>query len=150
MLGLASAWPAAADVELCNESRLLHYQAVLGYFDPAPKEWISRGWLVMAPGKCVMANTGPIANGALYLHAEYFVPARDGAAATAGAASAPGTISGNYGLCALKDGFEILGDKKCRSRGFDTVNAAEVKTGEARSVSIELFEGGQIRVTRTR
>lgn len=155
-LGMAIAGPAAADVELCNETKALRYQVVLGYYDPAPKSWVSQGWFVLAPGKCTTVHTGPIAQGAIYLYADYFIPTRETGnlwtdiAMAAVVADSAGSISGEFGLCSLKQAFEILGDTKCRNRGFDHVGAVEIKTGDATSISVELFDRGQRRVSRAK
>jgi len=156
ILGLLCSFPAAADVELCNEARLIKYQVAIGFFDPAPGAWVSMGWSIVAPGKCMVVPTGPLTKGAIYLHADYYVPTKDTGnvwvdlIAAGIAADMAGSIVGEFDICTQEKAFEILGDTKCVNRGFRRSGAVELKIGDARSALVELLDQGGWRVTPRR
>lgn len=159
LLWLALAGPAAhAQIELCNESKSYHYSVALAWWNAEVENWVSRGWFNIKPRQCVKALPAALAGNHVYLYARYLIPSaqRSGndfvdlmdSILTAGSY---GEITGEYGICVQKKAFSLVGNRRCVSRGFDSVQAAEIvlKSG-SRGVSIELDDEGRYRFYATR
>jgi uncharacterized membrane protein len=105
--------PAEAGLQVCNKAKLTA-KVALGRFDG--KTWLSQGWWVVAPGKCVSLLSGQLDGRFYYLY---------------GSDGGSGTWSGDTGFC-TQDGkeFAIAGRGKCAARGYDRKGFFEIDTGD--------------------
>jgi uncharacterized membrane protein len=114
---------AKAWYDICNKSSY-HAYAAFGYHDGAA--WVSEGWWDLSPGECATVYDGTLLNRKYYVYAESY--AQDY------------YWSGSYPFCASDDGFTIVGDTNCKSRGYYEISFFEVDVGESRDWTTDLTD----------
>ncbi len=77
-------------------------------------EWVSMGWWMLSPGDCSLAVPGALTNQYYYYRAE---------------GPGGGFRGDGYSFCTTTEAFEIVGDKDCEARGYETEDFREIDTG---------------------
>ena len=111
-LSLGLAFPAHANLKICNDTRELQSVA-LGF--KGETDWNSKGWWNIQPGDCATVVTGDLTKRYYY----YFADSDGG-----------GFRGQNYAFCTSDTVFEIEGDTDCKKRGFQSEDFREIDTGE--------------------
>jgi uncharacterized membrane protein len=122
---LWSAAPAKADLRMCNttSSRI---GVAIGYRDA--QGWITEGWWNISPRGCETLLRGTLAARFYYVHAVDY--------------DKGGEWTGKSVMCVRNKEFTIRGIEDCLARGHDRAGFFEVDTGEQRSWTIQLIDGG--------
>jgi uncharacterized membrane protein len=122
---LGSAAPALADLRMCNTtgSRI---GVAIGYRDA--QGWITEGWWNISPRGCETLLRGTLAARFYYVHAVDY--------------DKGGEWTGKSIMCVRNKEFTIRGIEDCLARGYDRAGFFEVDTGEQKSWTIQLTDGG--------
>jgi len=110
---IATATPALAGLEVCNQTNVARWVAV-GY--SKDDLWTSEGWWQLEPGACTNVLDWDLT------HQFYYYRAEDPNEEFEG---------DGYMFCTVDDAFTIVGDQDCEARGYDEVAFREVDTGES-------------------
>lgn len=103
---------ARADFTVCNQTSA-KLSLAMGYKEAG--KWVSAGWWNLDVGACQAVVPGVLANRFYYIRAE-----------------APGRRwEGEYDFCYRNTQFKIIGDDKCRERGYGVGAFFEVDTGNS-------------------
>ncbi|MBB4314965.1 DUF1036 domain-containing protein [Roseospira marina] len=109
---LATATPAYAGLEVCNQTNVSRWVAV-GY--SKDDMWTSEGWWQVDPGNCALVQDGDLTQQYYYYRAEDPEENFEG---------------DGYMFCGVDDAFTIVGDQDCDERGYKTLDFREVDTGQ--------------------
>ncbi len=118
--------PAAADFRLCNNTSS-RVGIALGYKDA--EGWTTEGWWNVSSRSCETLLKGTLIARYYYIYALDY--------------DRGGEWAGQAFMCSRDKEFTIRGTENCLARGFDRTGFFEVDTGEQRSWTVQLTEGGQ-------
>lgn len=117
------AWPARADLKLCNttSSRI---GVAIGYEDPSG--WTTEGWWTVAAQTCETLFKGSLSSRYWYVHAIDY--------------DRGGEWAGQSFMCTTDKAFTIRGVQDCAKRGYKRTGFFEVDTQEANDWTIRLTD----------
>ncbi len=122
-LTLGTSLPAAADLEICNNTGYLASVAI-GY--SSGDTWVSEGWWNIEGGDCATVVDGDLPLRYYYLYAEHD--------------EVGGGWSDEYYFCTSDNKFTIVGDTNCESRGYNTTGFVEIDTEDALDFTFTLID----------
>ncbi|HRD79071.1 MAG TPA: DUF1036 domain-containing protein [Hyphomicrobiaceae bacterium] len=117
------AWPALADLKLCNASSS-RVGVAIGYQDS--KGWATEGWWNIAPQTCETLLKGTLSSRYYYIHAIDY--------------DRGGEWGGGSFMCTAEKVFLIRGVQDCSKRGMKRTGFFEVDTGEAKDWTVRLTD----------
>jgi uncharacterized membrane protein len=127
-----AAWPAAADLKLCNQTPS-RVGVAIGYRDPAAKTgnaWVTEGWWNIASQTCETLLKGQLAGRFYYVHAVDY--------------DRGGEWTGSSFLCTADKKFTIRNVADCAKEGYKRTGFFEVDTGEAQDWTVRLADPGDV------
>lgn len=141
---------AHARFDICNETESWYYEVQAGYYDPSVSDWRSRGTYVLYPGECALVSEEAEGDyfyfqGLYTLNVEQAVQEGEDWEQALGVMiglAAFDFIEGDVAMCVDSGPFDIVGDRRCVSRGYDFGYFVEVE-GRRGSCLIELLPEGR-------
>ena len=124
----STAWSSAAfavDFRLCNATNSRIGVAV-GYKDQ--DGWVTEGWWNIGSSNCETLLKGPLIARYYYVYAIDY--------------DQGGEWGGSAYMCTREKEFTIRGIENCLARNFNRTGFFEIDTGEQRSWTVQLTEGG--------
>lgn len=113
--------PALASLTICNQTPETRSVAI-GY--PRGSDWVSEGWWVLEQGDCATVIQDALQSRYYYYRSE----------TDSGAAAGEG-----YFFCTTPEPFAIVGDTRCRERGYASEDFRQIDTGEtARDFTVHM------------
>lgn len=112
-LAAATAAPALAGLEVCNQTNVDRWVAI-GY--NKDNMWTSEGWWNLEPGDCAPVIDGDLDQQYYYYRAEDPNEQFEGE---------------GYYFCSVDDAYTIVGDQDCAGRGYEEVDFRELDTGDS-------------------
>jgi uncharacterized membrane protein len=115
----------AVDFRLCNSTKSRVGVAV-GYKDG--ESWVTEGWWNVAASSCETLLKGPLVARYYYVYALDY--------------DHGGEWGGGAFMCTREKEFTIKGIDNCLARNYNRTGFFEIDTGEQRSWTVQLTEGG--------
>jgi uncharacterized membrane protein len=115
----------AVDFRLCNSTKSRVGVAV-GYKDG--ESWVTEGWWNVAASSCETLLKGPLVARYYYVYALDY--------------DHGGEWGGSAFMCTREKEFTIRGIDNCLARNYNRTGFFEIDTGEQRSWTVQLTEGG--------
>lgn len=122
-LVICGAYPAAADLRLCN-STASRVGVAIGYQDA--KGWATEGWWNISSQTCETLLKGAVPSRFIYVYAVDY--------------DRGGEWAGGNFLCTADKTFATRDVKDCQQRGMKRTGFFEVDTGEAKDWTIRLTD----------
>ena len=122
---LSSTAALAVDFRLCNSTKSRVGVAV-GYKDG--ESWVTEGWWNVPAASCETLLKGPLVARYYYVYALDY--------------DRGGEWGGSAFMCTREKEFTIRGIDNCLARNYNRTGFFEIDTGEQRSWTVQLTEGG--------
>jgi uncharacterized membrane protein len=106
-----AAYPARADLRVCNLTRILVNLAVGA---SAGDDFVTEGWWTVTPGSCSTPIRGPLTGRYVYLYATDIHNVD--------------VLKGSVSMCIDRGKFKAYGVQNCWRRGLQAVNFVEIDT----------------------
>lgn len=119
----AAAFPAAADLKLCNTTTS-RVGVAIGYKDE--KGWVSEGWWNVASNTCEVLLKGTLVARFYYVHALDY--------------DRGGEWGGKSFMCTGDKAFTIRGEADCQQRGYKKSGFFEVDTNDEKDWTVRLTD----------